>query len=152
MSVPSASSPNLIVDASVCVWGVLPLLAGHDVEPHFARWREQRRHLAAPGLWLAEVTSAIRAAVQAGIVAPTDGRQALDDVLGLGVDLMPLEPVLARAAYAWSERLGQRRAYDGFYLAAADALGGELWTADQRLVNSARAAGIAWVHWIGEPA
>jgi predicted nucleic acid-binding protein len=65
--------------------------------------------------------------------------------------MIPLTADLTRAAYRWSERLGQRRAYDGFYLAAADTLGGELWTADERLANSARRAGVGWVHWIGEP-
>jgi predicted nucleic acid-binding protein len=147
----SATSPRLIVDANVCVWGVLYPPVGRDVRPWLRRWSDEGRDLIAPSLWLAEVASAIRAVVHQRTVSSIVGEQALQEVLGLGVTLVPLDADLTRAAYAWSERLGQRRAYDGFYLALADREGAELWTADERLANSARAAGVDWVHWIGEP-
>jgi hypothetical protein len=40
-----------------------------------------------------------------------------------------------------SNRLGQSKAYDGFYLALAEQSNAEFWTADQCLVNSARQLG-----------
>jgi predicted nucleic acid-binding protein len=52
------------------------------------------------------------------------------------------------AAYEWAERLGQSKAYeayDGFYLALAQRLDVELWTADTRLESRARQIGITWV-------
>ena len=55
-----------------------------------------------------------------------------------------------RSAFDWATRLRQKSAYDGFYLAAAEQLGIELWTADQALVNNARQVGANWVHWMGE--
>ncbi len=49
-----------------------------------------------------------------------------------------------------SERLGQARTYEAQYLALAEKLGVEFWTADQRLVNGARRIGMSWVRWVGE--
>ncbi len=70
-------------------------------------------------------------------------------MLALRVELFPLTPDQARAAVAWAARLGQRRAYDGFYLALAEEVGAELWSADLRLVASVRQAGTPWVQAAG---
>jgi predicted nucleic acid-binding protein len=58
--------------------------------------------------------------------------------------------VSVRIAFDWATRLRQKAAYDGFYLAAAEQLGAELWTADQALVSNALQVGASWVHWMGE--
>jgi predicted nucleic acid-binding protein len=58
--------------------------------------------------------------------------------------------VPVRSAFDWSTRLRQKAAYDGFYLAAADQLKAELWTADRSLANNAKQIGAKWVHWMGE--
>ena len=42
------------------------------------------------------------------------------------------------------------KAYDGSYLAVAESLGAELWTADNRLVESLDDDSLEWIHWIGE--
>lgn len=55
-----------------------------------------------------------------------------------------------RSAFDWATRLRQRAAYDGFYLAAAEQLGAELWTADKALASNAGQLGESWVHWMGE--
>jgi predicted nucleic acid-binding protein len=57
---------------------------------------------------------------------------------------------LCRSAFEWATRLGQKAAYDCFYLAAAERLGAEFWTADERLSNRASQLGAVWVHWMGE--
>jgi predicted nucleic acid-binding protein len=151
MTESSVSSPKLTIDANVCVWLVLHPHTGRDVRPRFARWLTEGAQLTAPVLWQAEIASAIRSLVHQRLVPTELAARALERALTLDIEMIPLTADLTRAAYRWSERLGQRRAYDGFYLAAADTLGGELWTADERLANSARRAGVGWVHWIGEP-
>jgi len=55
---------------------------------------------------------------------------------------------MSRAALTWAARLGQSKAYDGFYLALAERLGADLWTADERLLNRMRQLGVAWVRWL----
>ncbi len=51
-----------------------------------------------------------------------------------------------RLAFDWTVRLNQAAAYDSFYLALAEALRCELWTADQHLYD---AVGQPWVRWVG---
>lgn len=53
---------------------------------------------------------------------------------------------MSLAALVWSRRLRRGNAYDSAYLALAEALGAELWTADRRLTN---AAGQPWIHYLG---
>lgn len=146
----SGSPPTLVIDANACVWSVLYPAVGRDVSQRFTRWIEDGRTLCAPALWLAETASAVRASVHQRLITPEFGQQSVDALLAMGVVILPLGVEMTRAAYRWAERLEQRSAYDGFYLAAAEASRGELWTADERLANAARAVGADWAHWIGE--
>jgi predicted nucleic acid-binding protein len=101
-------------------------------------------------LWMAECVSAIRSSVYAGRITAEQGRVAVEDLFALEVELVPLSIPLSRQAFAWAGRIGQSRAYDGFYLALAEDLSAEFWSADRRLVNAAQQAGAPWAHWIGE--
>jgi predicted nucleic acid-binding protein len=65
------------------------------------------------------------------------------------LSVQPVE-VPTRAAFDWATRLRQKPAYDGFYLAAAEKMGAEFWTADRALANNAHQIGAGWVHWMGE--
>ena len=73
------------------------------------------------------------------------GHRVVDDLLALGVELVPSSPQQCHRALDWAERLGQARAYDATYLALAEELDAEFWTADRRLANAARHAGADWV-------
>jgi predicted nucleic acid-binding protein len=101
-------------------------------------------------LWLAECTSAIRRYVHMGMITPTEGLRAIDDMIALDVDIAPITHSHCRTAYAWAERLKQARAYDGFYLALTEELGGTLFTGDKRLTHSAQQLGLSWVQWLGD--
>ena len=46
-----------------------------------------------------------------------------------------------------AERFAFQAAYDAHYLALAEWLGGEFWTADGRLVQAVQ-AGLPWVHLV----
>ena len=58
---------------------------------------------------------------------------------------------IQESALEFATRFNRPKAYDAQYLALADLLGCELWTADRRLV-SAVAGKLPWVRWIGEGA
>ena len=104
--------------------------------------------LCAPGLWWFEVTSVIHQYRFANLITEAIAFQALELLTtGLGVQQVD---VSIRAAFDWATRLHQKAAYDGFYLAAAEQLGAELWTADRALVNNAQQIEASWVHWMGE--
>ena len=76
----------------------------------------------------------------------SEAEARLETLARLGVQLVPPTPELDRLALRWAGRLGQTVAYDAHYLALAETLGCDFWTADRRL---AEAAGVSWVHWIG---
>ncbi|MBI3973153.1 MAG: type II toxin-antitoxin system VapC family toxin [Chloroflexi bacterium] len=121
-----------------------------DVSRRFKGWIQAGIQLTAPMLWPAEIVSSVRFSVYRRSISIERGRIALEDLLALPVDVTPTSAPLCRAAFEWAGRLGQARAYDAFYLALAQELGAPFWTADRRLVNGARQAGVSWVHWIGE--
>jgi predicted nucleic acid-binding protein len=139
---------SVVIDANLAVFSVLNT-------PHSASAARAMEHLAqsgdvpyAPGLWWFEVTSVIHRYRFANLITEAIAYQALELLTkGLGVQQVDV-PI--RSAFDWATRLHQKAAYDGFYLAAAEQLGAELWTADRALVNNAQQIGASWVHWMGE--
>jgi predicted nucleic acid-binding protein len=150
MEASSEQVASLVIDASIAVWAVVPAAAPFDTLKLIGGWRRRGVRLLSPSLFLAESTSAIRKLVHGGILSVEEGSTALSDLLDLDVDIIQETGEHCRAAFRWAERLEQSKAYDGFYLAVAEYADSELWTADERLVHSARDKNIGWVHWAGE--
>lgn len=140
-----------MIDAGIAVWAVVPAAARFDTLELIRRWRGRGAQLLSPSLFLAESTSAIRKLVHGGVLSVAEGSTALSDLLNLDIDIILETAEHCRAAFLWAQRLGQSKAYDGFYLAAAEHGDCELWTADERLANLAITKKIDWVHWAGEP-
>lgn len=141
-------SSSVVVDANLAVYSVLRT-------PHSASASRVMEHLVqrgcqlfAPGIWWYEVTSVIHRYHFAHMISDAVAYEALE-VLTVGLGVQPVD-VPVRAAFDWATRLRQKAAYDGFYLAAAENLGAELWTADQALFNNSHQLGVRWVHWMGE--
>ena len=152
MAGPSLNPQTLVVDASIAVWAILPVLQGKnaDAARRFVEWGEEGATLVAPAWWAAECTTAIRRAVFAKVISDTRAHDAISDLFALEVQLTPVDAPLCEAALEWSSRLKQAKAYDAFYVALAHRLGCELWTADERLANAAAQAKLKSVHWVGE--
>lgn len=152
MTATSIADSALVIDSNIAVWLVLPEMAaqGIDVAARFAGWTQAGFQLLAPTLWMAECTSAVRTGVYMRTYSLERAQQALRDLIALDIDLIPLTGPLCLAALDWAGRLNQAKAYDAFYLALADAVQAEFWTADRRLANAAQQAGATSAHWIGE--
>jgi predicted nucleic acid-binding protein len=99
-----------------------------------------------PPLLYAEVTSVIREAVFFRRLDQDEGDRAFEKFCGMAIAIST-RPNLHRLAWELAKRYNRRRAYDSFYLAAAQAEGCELWTGDQRLFN---AVSLPWVKWVGD--
>lgn len=138
----------VIIDASIAIKAILPNpLQGYcralvqkfaDVQP------------VAPTLWVYETTSAISKAVHFEQLTENEGRQALEQVDALGVRLFVPDLEQNRIAFGWTLRLKRASTYDSFYLALAEALECDLWTADKRLFNALTDVRLDWLHWIEE--
>ena len=104
--------------------------------------------LHAPTLWVYETTTALCKAVFFDLLAVDHAEELLSLFQDLPIELVPPDADQCRRAFAWTCRLKRAAAYDSFYLAAAESLGCELWTADQRLHN---AVDLPWVRLVAAP-
>ncbi len=128
----------LVVDASFVFRLLVPNAHQSYLRAKLDEWRQTEDRLVAPSLWLYELTSALVKAVHFEQLTEDEARHALRLVHTFPIDLIIPDRPLSEAAFDWSLRLQRINAYDSFYLALADALDSELWTADQRLVNAAQ--------------
>lgn len=146
MKTSSATSRPVVLDANLAVAAALPLPYSAACLEAISSWVEEDRRLLAPSFWVAEAVSGIRKIVYLRQSNAESAERAIDDLFELGVEVVPLEPDLCRAALRWAARLTQSKAYDGFYLALAEEREGELWTTDARLVRRAHQVGATWVY------
>lgn len=141
---------SVVIDSNVVVWATLPGSSTTNAAEKMAWWSQIGTQLWAPDFWLLEAASAVRRGVYSGQMLGTEGTDALQRMLELGIHSAPISDQAYLSAYHWATRLNQIRVYDGAYLALAEMLGTELWTADRRLANQAQQVGAPWVRWIGE--
>ncbi|MCP4416051.1 MAG: type II toxin-antitoxin system VapC family toxin [Chloroflexi bacterium] len=137
----------LTIDAGIA----FKLIAPHPHQQLYVnlvtQWQRAGYQLCAPTLWAYEVTSTFTKMMRFGQLSATTSREGLRLAYQLGVQLIAPDEEQALRAFAWTERLQRAAAYDSFYLALAETLGCELWTADKRLVN---AAAQPWVKLVDE--
>jgi predicted nucleic acid-binding protein len=137
--------PPVVVDASLIFRLLVPNLQQQALRAQVDGWQQGGVELAAPTLWLYELTSAIAKAIHAGQLIEDEGRRLVALVHAFPIDLVTPDVALGLAALAWSRRLQRANAYDSAYLALAEALHAELWTADRRLANAVR---LEWVQCV----
>ena len=140
---------SLVVDASLTVRTLLPGPRRDDFRQQMELWLEEGCMLHAPTLWVYETTTALCKAVFFDLLTVGDAEESLSLLQELAIELVPPDAEQCRRAFAWTRRLKRAAAYDSFYLAAAESLGCELWTADQRLHN---AVDLPWVRVVAAPA
>ena len=142
------TSDLVVIDASVALKAVLPnplqvyclvlVQTFVEVQP------------VAPALWAYETTSAIAKAVYFREITEKEARLALEKLDELGVRLFVADGEQNEAAFEWTLKLKRASAYDSYYLALAQSLECDFWTADKRLFNSLQETNIGWLHWIEE--
>lgn len=108
------------------------------------QWDAEGRHLAAPTLLYYEVTNALYQYQKRGLMSASSVRLALQAALSLPLRLHG-EADLHQRALKLAERFSLPATYDAHYLALAEQLEAEFWTADRRLAQAVHPA-LAWVH------
>ena len=140
----------VVVDASIAVNFLLTQAYSVQAEQYLEGWKSVGETLYAPAHWYAEIVSALRFAVYRRKLDAQDAQSLIDVLPDLGIRAIQPTPNLLKSSLHWAERLGQSKAYDALYVALAEYLKAELWSADQRLIHALKDQGIPWVHWIGE--
>ena len=140
---------RIVIDANLALALILPLPYSLPAARQMERWKRARIVLHAPALWGYEVVSGLRKAVFDRAISPEGAQDGLRSLWSLNVVQVSQTPGLAAATLRWAETLGRRVAYDAAYLALAENLGVELWTADGALARNVRQQGVNWVRWVG---
>ena len=134
---------SLVVDASFTFRLILPGPQQNRCQVLMTQWEQAGYSLYAPTLWLYEITSALAKTVHLDALIAAEAQQALQLAQRLNLQLIHPDENLTQSALEWTFRLQRAAAYDSFYLALAETLAAEFWTADKRLHNAVSAS---WVH------
>lgn len=137
----------ICVDASFVVGLLTPEPWSAQALALWERWVRAGVPVVAPVLLRYELTSALRRKVARGLLAQEDALRALREGLALGIEFHD-DPKLSLRAFALAAQFGWAATYDAHYLALAEALNAELWTADERLVRTVRST-FPFVHHLG---
>jgi predicted nucleic acid-binding protein len=141
-------APRYVIDANATLGLFLRLPYSTSIDGRMEAWQAEQATLVVPTIWEYECLTGLRRAVTLKLISSLEARQMLDELLALEFHRVAPTPALHRAALLWADRTGQSKSYDGEYLALAESLSAEFWTADQRLFRNLRALGAEWVHAI----
>ncbi len=108
---------------------------------------ENQYQIAAPYLFRYELVSVIRKHIYRGSITVDDGSALVQGLLREPVEMFTNEALLPRALEL-ATQYNRPTAYDLIYLALAEQLDCEFWTADLKLYNAV-SSGLTWVKWIG---
>jgi len=109
-------------------------------------WQAEQAHLVVPTLWEYECMTGFRRAVVLKLISAKIAQQLVGKLFALKFQRIPPTLELHQSARVWAERIGQSKVYDAQYLALAESLSAEFWTADQRLFHALQGLGVNWVH------
>ena len=135
-----------VLDSNICASLVLPLPYSNQALRYINTWKTAKDELIVPMLWEYEVVSILRKAVFGKVLRPDQARDSLQRIFALNPTRIAPTAELHQQTMEWAARLNQASAYDAHYLAVAEAMNAEFWTADGRLCSRAQQLGLDWVH------
>ncbi len=133
------------VDASFAIKIALPEQKSELVREKWALWAREDVTIIAPWLWLFETHSVLRRKVARRELTEPEAREGWRILRRQSVRTVHPRGMFDRA-WMLAVELDRPTTYDAVYLAAAELHHCELWTADERLANSARK--LKWVQLV----
>ena len=131
------SADIVVVDASLAVKWVV---TEHDSElAHelLQHWSHGEVQLCGPSMLPAEVANAIHQRIRRDLLSIDSAAEAIDDFMMAGLDILDTTSLSPRALEI-ANQLGQGAVYDSYYLALAETLDCDFWTADAQFQRAAR--------------
>ncbi|MEP6985649.1 MAG: type II toxin-antitoxin system VapC family toxin [Chloroflexota bacterium] len=139
---------TVVVDANILIaFGLADEPLHTQANQILSAWQSAGEHLTAPRLFRSEITAVVRKVVYQGRMTPEQGRVMLAQLLIYPVEFHE-DDALLKEAYELAVRFNRPRAYDSQYMALADRLQCDFWTADERLINSTQSQFIH-IRWLG---
>lgn len=141
-------SGSVVVDASLAIKWLVQEDDSHRAHAILQSWVAEDVTRIAPHLMPFEVANALHRRVLRGELDINHSALMLTQLLDSRLELHHSPSMHVRAMQLASQ-LGQGAAYDAHYLALAESIGCELWTADRRFYRAANAV-LGNVRWLGE--
>ena len=132
-------SGYVVVDASVAVKWVITEVLSQEALALLRSWGRDGITAITPYLMAAEVSNALHKRVISQELSVAAASDLMETLLASGIELRETPLIHVRAIQLASE-LGQRAAYDSHYLALAEELDCDLWTADARFYRAAQSS------------
>ena len=139
------NSSWLCVDANLVI-RLIADPADVPIQRIWEQWDSERRQLAVPTLLFYEVANALYRYQKLGYLSASSVQLAFRAALALPLELYG-EPDLYWRALDLADKFSLPAAYDAHYLALAELLEGEFWTADGRLARIVQSS-LPWVHLV----
>ena len=142
--------PNVIVDASLAVKWVVKEDYSDAALDLLTEWVMAAVVRLTPLWFPCEVSNVLYRKARGGGAPIVDAIDSFHRIVAI-VTMTGLDPATIARAIEIADELNQPRTYDTLYVALAEHEDCELWTADERFWNVARAR-FPWVRWIGQHA
>ena len=140
------TSALVCVDANLVVRLFSRATSELRVRELWNQWLESDYTIVAPTLIYYELSNALHRSAVAGQILPEEVDQGLSEAINLNIRVYG-DAFLHRQALMLARSLRLPATYDAHYLALAQRLECEFWTADRRLVNSVQAT-LPWVNLV----
>lgn len=139
---------TIVIDANILIaFGLSDETLHSQANQALAEWRATNSPLTAPRLFRSEITAVLRKLVYQQRITHKQGRIMLGQLLTYPIQFHE-DDALLKTAYEIAQEFNRPRAYDAQYMALAQRLSCEFWTADERMFNAVK-AGFPNIHWLG---
>lgn len=137
----------LVIDASFLAKLSFREVLSDTARTLYRRWAEEEVVVCAPLLLFYEIVSIGNKKIFGGFATNAEAESAIEFVLTEPLDIFLTDDIHLQALHV-AQRFGLRSAYDAHYLALAQELDCEFWTADERLYNAVRDR-FPLIRWLG---
>ena len=139
---------HVVVDASLAFKWLVKEVYTSEANALGRSWNNQGTRIAAPCLMPVELSNALHRRVVQGDLTLEAATQRMESLLSSGLELHQPTHLYSRALELASQ-FGLGATYDAHYLALAETLGCELWTADEKFFRATSPVARR-VRWVGE--
>jgi predicted nucleic acid-binding protein len=138
----------VVIDTSLAVKWVVPEIHQAEALSLIAGWVADGVDVIVPSWFACELTNVLFQRMRRGDLTLSDAQLAFGAIFAK-VNVREPEPAVALRALEVANDHGLRASYDAHFLALAEYLGIEPWTADDRFWDAVK-SNFPWVEWIGQ--
>ncbi len=137
----------VVIDASLLLATYLNELHSQSARNFLAQCIQNNITVAAPALLHYEIVAALRKQVYRGNISSDEGIVGCNALFSYPIKFF-IDHDLLRRSYTLAAQFNRPNTYDMQYVAVAERLACDFWTADERLYSTLHDH-LIWVKWIG---